>query len=86
MKFGRKEKKKLTEMLSERASDFIDRNGTHTEKWIQYLQMNGITLQPCALRPRKSLVILKLSLFEEEVWFALPQELATKMLVLGFAP
>jgi len=85
MKFGRREKKKLAEILSERAADFVDRNGAHKEKWAQYLQMNGIMPQPCALRPRKGLVTLKLSLFDEG-WHALPEELATKMLVLGFAP
>jgi hypothetical protein len=85
MKLGRQEKKKLVDILSERSRDFMDRNGTHKEKWFQYLQMNGIMPQPSAVRRRKGMVILKLSLFDEGL-HALPEELATKMLVLGFAP
>jgi hypothetical protein len=90
MKFGRKEKKKLIELLDERFEDFIDGNGVHKERWNQYLAMNGITEQPCRLPPSRNMVVLKTSsstsFLRHDSWYAVPKDVAMKILVLGFAP
>ena len=94
MKFGRREKKKLAEIFEERSGDFVDRDGVHKEKYLQYLEMIGVLPQPCSLRPRTDVVTFKAGtrnfcerfFAEGQCWLSISKELATKILVLGFAP